>query len=321
MRADRLIALLLLLQRRSQLTAAEVAQELEVSERTARRDLEALAMSGVPIYSTAGRGGGWKLLGGARTDLSGLTADEARALFLAAGPALDNTPELKSAMRKLTGALPETFRSDAEAAATAIKIDPAGWGQLRGPAAPHLDPLTDAVVLGRQVELEYVSRGNDHTTRTISPLGLVTKRGVWYVVSNTAAGLRTFRLTRIRSVTTLDIPVDRPDDFNLEVEWERIVGEVEARQSELTVDIVADPAVIRFLRFQFVGRIDFHDPLPDGRATATISEQGPKSLAPQLAGFGNTIEIIDPPDELCDELRRLARELKERWLSDPTTPV
>ncbi len=313
MRADRLIALLLLLQTRPQVTAAEVARELEVSERTARRDLEALAMSGVPIYSTPGRGGGWKLLGGARTDLSGLNADEARALFLAAGPALESTPELKSAMRKLTGALPETFRSDAEAAATAIKVDPAGWGQLRGPAAPHLEPLTTAVISGRQVELDYVSRGNDHTTRTISPLGLVTKRGVWYIVANTAAGLRTFRLTRIRSVTPLDSPVDRPDGFDLEVEWERIVGVVKARRAGLTVDIVADPSMAGPLRFQFAGRIEFHQPLPDGRAPATISEAGPKPLAAQLAGYGNMVEIIDPPEELCDEFRRLAGELSERW--------
>lgn len=314
MRADRLIALLLLLQTRPQVTAAEVARELEVSERTARRDLEALGMSGVPIYSTAGRGGGWRLLGGARTDLTGLTADEARALFLAAGPALESTPELKSAMRKLTGALPETFRSDAEAASTAIKVDPAGWGQLRGPAAPHLEPLTAAVISGRQVELDYVSRQDEHTMRTISPLGLVTKRGVWYVVSNTTSGLRTFRLTRIVSVTPLDTPVDRPDNFDLEVEWERIVGQVEARRTGITIDVVADPTMVGPLRFQFSGRIDFHDPLPDGRARVTISEASPKALAAQLAGYGHAIELIDPSEELCAEFRRLARELNERWL-------
>lgn len=318
MRADRLIALLLLLQTRHHVTAAQVAQELEISERTARRDLEALAMSGVPIYSTPGRGGGWRLLGGAKTDLSGLTADEARALFLAAGPALENAPQLKSAMRKLSGALPETFRSDVEAAATAIKIDPAGWGQLHGPAAPHLDALTAAVVSGRQVELEYVSRSADHTTRIISPLGLVTKRGVWYVVSNTAAGLRTFRLTRIKAVTTLDTPVDRPLDFDLEVEWERIVGEVESRLADISVDIVADPTMLRPLRFQFTGRIVFHDPLADGRIRATVSENGATPLAAQLAGFGNFIEVIDPPDELSEEFRRIAGELHERWLTDST---
>src|SRR5438067_6222820 len=110
MRADRLVALLMLLQSRGHVTAGEVAQELEVSERTARRDLEALGLAGLPIYSRQGRGGGWQLAGGGRTDLSGLTAAEARALFLVAGPSSSATPEVKAALRKLVRALPETFR-------------------------------------------------------------------------------------------------------------------------------------------------------------------------------------------------------------------
>ena len=111
MRADRLVAILLLLQARGQVTAAEVAEELEVSERTARRDLEALGMAGLPIYSLQGRNGGWRLAGGGRTDLSGLTAAEARALFLVAGPSSAATPEVKAALRKLVRALPEPFRA------------------------------------------------------------------------------------------------------------------------------------------------------------------------------------------------------------------
>ena len=122
------MAILLLLQRREQVTAAEVALELEVSERTARRDLDALAMAGVPVYSMQGRGGGWRLLGGARTDLSGLTASEARALFLVAGPASTATPAVKAALRKLVRALPEPFRAQAEAAATSVVVDPRHWG-------------------------------------------------------------------------------------------------------------------------------------------------------------------------------------------------
>ena len=126
MRADRLVALLLLLQRRGKVTAAEVADELEISERTARRDLDALAMAGLPVYSIQGRGGGWQMLGGGRTDLSGLSADEARALFLVAGPQAAS-PELRAALRKLVRALPEPMRDRAEAAADAVVVDPRGW--------------------------------------------------------------------------------------------------------------------------------------------------------------------------------------------------
>ena len=134
MRADRLVAILLMLQARGQVTAAEVATELEVSERTARRDLDALGMAGLPIYSRQGRNGGWQLAGGGRTDLSGLTASEARALFLVAGPASAATPEVKAALRKLVRALPEPFRDSAEAASTAVIVDPHGWDR---PTAPR----------------------------------------------------------------------------------------------------------------------------------------------------------------------------------------
>src|ERR687897_3134835 len=128
MRADRLVATLLFLQSRGRVTAAEVADELEVSVKTARRDLEALAMAGIPVYSQPGRGGGWSLIGGARTDLSGLTAAEARTLFLVAGPSSAVTPEAKAALRKLVRALPEPFRVTAEAASTAVVLGPTGGG-------------------------------------------------------------------------------------------------------------------------------------------------------------------------------------------------
>src|SRR6185312_878630 len=153
MRADRLMAVLLLLQQREQVTAAEVARELEISERTARRDLDALSTAGVPVYATPGRGGGWRLVGGARTDLSGLTAGEARALFLVAGPASATTPAVKAALRKLVRALPEPFRTQAEAAASSLVTDPQRWGsdpvERRSP--PMLDALQDAVIRGVQV--------------------------------------------------------------------------------------------------------------------------------------------------------------------------
>ncbi len=124
-----LVAALLLMQARGQVTAAELAGELEVSVATARRDLEALSAAGIPGYPQPGRGGGWSLVGGARTDLSGLSAIEAQALFLLAGPAAAVSGEAKAALRKLVQALPQTFRADAEAAASATMIDSTRWGE------------------------------------------------------------------------------------------------------------------------------------------------------------------------------------------------
>ena len=316
MRANRLIALLLLLQTRPKVTASQVAQELEISERTARRDLEALAMSGVPIYSTPGRGGGWQLLGGAKTDLTGLSSDEAQAIFLAAGPGLDRAPELKSALRKLAGALPETFRADAEAAASAIKIDPNGWGRVGDSySPPHLETLTSAVIAGKQVTFNYESQRSAPSSRQVSPLGLVTKRNIWYLVANTSKGLRTFRLSRVRDAALLNEPVDRPVGFDLEAEWDRIVTEVESMRSSVKVDIIAEPDTARALRYQFGERITFGQAGADGRIPAHIDEVGWRPLAAQLASHGDAVEVIDPTAELRAEFERIATELSAVWLS------
>lgn len=315
MRADRLIALLLMLQTRPKVTAAEVAHELEISERTARRDLEALAISGVPIYSTAGRGGGWQLIGGAKTDLSGLSSDEARALFLAAGPALDQAPPLRSALRKLSGALPETFRAEADAAATAIKVDPTGWGRIGTYTPTHLDTLTNAVISGHQIELEYQSPRTGTSTRTISPLGLVTKRNVWYLVANTDKGLRTFRVSRVVDAKLLSSPAIRPDDFNLETEWERIITDIETMRSTIEVEVIAEQRIVKALRYQFAGRATLGDTLDDGRQLLTLTDNGVRPMAAQLACHGNGVEVVDPSPGLQAEFKRIAGELAEMWLT------
>jgi len=229
MRADRLVAILLMLQSRGQVTAAEVAQELEVSERTARRDLDALGVAGLPIYSTQGRNGGWKLAGGGRTDLSGLTASEARALFLVAGPSSAATPEIKAALRKLVRALPEPFRNDAEAASTAVVVDPTGWDRPTAPrrTPPLLDATQRAVIEGQQVTLGYRARDGAVTSRVVHPLGLAAKGTAWYLVAATDAGLRTFRVDRMSSVEPTGEAVVRPEGFDLAEAWRLIADEVD----------------------------------------------------------------------------------------------
>ena len=190
MRADRLVATLLLMQARGRVTAAELSKELEISVATARRDLEALSAAGIPVYPQPGRNGGWQLIGGARTDLSGLTAPEARALFLLVGPAASVDPEAKAALRKLVRALPETFREDAEAAAEAIVLDPAGWGAPARVRPPLVDVLQDAVVRRRRVRLTYAAWDRDPVERLVDPWGLVAKGEQWYLLGG---GSRTRR--------------------------------------------------------------------------------------------------------------------------------
>lgn len=315
MRADRLIALLMIMQTRGQVTAAEVAEELEISTRTARRDLEALAMSGVPIYSQAGRGGGWKLIGGAKTDLTGLSSDEARALFLALGREGQDNPVLEAALRKLVVAMPEGFRDDAVAATSAIRVDPTGWGQIGPVHTPRfLDDLSEAVIGAYQVEMRYARPGADATDRIVHPLGLVTKRGIWYLVANTAKGIRTFRLSRVKAVTALDDAVDRPDDFDLDATWQSIVTKVESYRGDIQVTVLADPSVVRPLQYIFAKRHELIGERADGRIEFSIVEFAARPLAAQLAGFGSAVEIIDPPADVAAEMSRLATELSEQWL-------
>jgi hypothetical protein len=203
MRADRLITALLLMQGRGRVTATELADELEVSVSTARRDLEALSSAGIPFYPQPGRGGGWSLIGGARTDLSGLSAAEAQALFLLVGPAAAVSDEAKAALRKLVRALPQTFRADAEAAASATMIDPTRWGERDRHRPEMVDLLQAAVIRRRKVRLTYINSARQRTERLVDPWGLVDKDDTWYLLAGTERGQRTFRVDRI-------LEADRP---------------------------------------------------------------------------------------------------------------
>jgi predicted DNA-binding transcriptional regulator YafY len=314
MRADRLMAVLFLLQQREQVTAAEVARDLEVSERTARRDLDALAMAGVPVYSMPGRGGGWRLVGGARTDLSGLTAGEARALFLVAGPASAATPAVKAALRKLVQALPEPFRVQAQAAAASLVNDPHQWGSNRVEHRPprFLDELQDAVIRGVQVRLGYVDNTVAETGRTVHPLGIVAKGSVWYLVSHTEAGRRTFRVDRVSSVDPTGDPVHRPGDFDLAGSWREIADEVDRRRTPLEARAVCAPDAIGLLRMGFGGRLEVGGATTGGRIEVVIRGYDEHTLAGELAGLIDWLEVIGPPG-VRDHLASIGNALAERY--------
>lgn len=308
------MAILLLLQQRTQVTAAEVARELEVSERTARRDLDALAVAGVPVYSVQGRGGGWRLVGGARTDLSGLTAPEARALFQVAGSASAATPEVKAALRKLVQALPEPFRVDAEAAASSLVIDPQRWGSSRieRREPPFLDELQDAVIRGVQVRLGYVDRDGAETERMVHPLGIVAKGPQWYLVAGTAAGRRTFRIDRVSSVVTTDEPVDRPEGFDLAAIWREIADEVDRRRMPLEIQGTCAPDGLGLLRMALGDRLDVGGTTDDGRIEVVIRGPNEYAVAGELAGLIEWLDVTSPP-EVRTRLAAIGRQLTERY--------
>jgi len=315
-RADRLVAIVLLLQTHGQMTAGDLAERLEASERTIRRDLDALSGAGVPVYAQRGRGGGWALLGGHRIDLSGLTTEEAQALFLVAGPqalaGLGVGPGVKSALRKLLAALPAPLRESAEAANAAVHIDATRWGRSEEQQPRYLDPLRRAVVAGVQVDLAYTKPGQQEPTRRrIHPYGLVSKAGVWYLLAGSEAGLRTFRVSRVRGVTATEEAVERPEDFDLAQAWEEVRTNLPGRYGGLAVDISAEPGVGRMLAAALAGwaRIEpVAGEQQEGRERYTATFPNPSAAAAELARFGGRVEVMSPP-VVRAELARLGEEL------------
>ncbi|MFI7705344.1 helix-turn-helix transcriptional regulator [Nonomuraea sp. NPDC049480] len=314
MRADRLVAALLLLQTRGRVTAAELAEELEISLATARRDLDALSAAGIPVYPQPGRGGGWQLVGGARTDLSGLTAAEARALFLLLGPATTAAPQLTSALRKLMRALPATFRADAEAAAQAVVSDAVRWGEVGREPPGLVENLQGAVVRRSKVRLAYTGRGGRSTERLVDPLGLVDKDGVWYLLAGTEAGRRTFRVDRIAEAVVTDLPAERPGDFDLTEEWERVVDEVEQRRSLVSAVVLIEARYVHVLRDQFGRHCEVLGQEDGGRVRVRVAAPMALSIAEHLAGWGARVEVVEP-ESVRAELARIGAELVARYVS------
>jgi len=311
MRADRLVATLLLMQARGRVTAAELAGELETSVATARRDLEALSAAGIPVYPQAGRGGGWQLLGGARTDLSGLTSAEARALFLLVGPAASVVPEAKSALRKLVRALPVTFRAEAAAAADAVVIDPARWGRPRRERRPLVRQLQEAVVRGRRVRLSYRGWDREPVERLVDPWGLVEKNEVWYLLGGVGGALHTYRVERIVEAVVTDEAAERPADFDLVEAWETVVREVNRERHRASAIVVADAAIVPYLREQFGEQGVTDAPLEDHRTRLRVTAPTESIIARGLAGWGEYLDVLEPLS-LREELKRLGTELVER---------
>jgi predicted DNA-binding transcriptional regulator YafY len=261
----------MLLQTRGQVTAAEVAEELEISERTARRDLDALGMAGLPIYSLQGRNGGWRLAGDGKIDLSGLSAPEVRALFLLAGPAAA-TPEIKAALRKLVRALPEPMRADAQAATTAVIVETGGWDRnstQQNRAVPEfLEVVQNAVITGMQATLAYVARDGSSSTRNVHPLGVAAQGSIWYLVADTENGMRTFRVDRMRAFDLTKESVVRPEGFVLSEAWKLITDQVNEKRLPMTAHCLVAPNRIPLLRARLGTRLRIGGPV--GSATSNV---------------------------------------------------
>jgi predicted DNA-binding transcriptional regulator YafY len=295
-RATRLVSLLLLLQTRGQQTATELGGLLEVSVRTVHRDVEALVAAGVPIEAVRGPAGGYRLAGGYRTRLTGLTADEAQALFAAGmpGPAaeLGLGGELAAARLKVLAALPAELQERAAHAQRLFHLDTRGWFRA-GDRVPHLPALASAAWGGHRVRLRY-REGTKVVRRTVDPLGLVLKGGAWYLVARRSAGMRVYRISRVVSARALEVGFERPPGFELDRFWDEWTRAFEQTRPRVEVTVRVAEQVRRYLPGE--GRIE-----PDGSVTVTFESLG--DAYRELLRFGADAEVLAPP-----ELRRRVAE-------------
>ncbi|MET8808603.1 YafY family protein [Streptomyces sp. NPDC004546] len=324
MKSDRLLSILLLLQTRGRVPAHELADRLEVSVRTIYRDIEALSASGVPVYAERGRHGGIELLAGFRTDVTGLTADESRALFILAAQgahaALGLDAALGSALRKVMAALPAPHRPAAEVTSRRILVDATRWKS--GPQqAVDLEVLQDAVFADRRLRLRYRHSGDrEPRTYTVDPYGLVAKAGVWYLVADRRGAPRLFRADRIRSARPLDEPVRRRPGVELADVWEVLRRQVEDRPED-GIDVTVRVRRARLDMFQRVMAAQLTElPDDDGESdwvTARLTFPVPRAVR-QLLAFFDQVELLDPPEARA-ELLAAARSVTALYQEDPST--
>lgn len=250
MKADRLLSVLLLLQARGRATERELAERLEVSQRTIHRDLEALSAANVPVLALRGSQGGWELAEGWRTQVPALEANELRALVMAQPRALGH-PRLRaaaeSALNKLMAALPGSMREEAAVMRERMHVDPAGWWEA-GEDVSGLPLVQDAVMRERRLTFDYTRADGEASARTVDPLGMVAKGSSWYLVARDPKGMRTFRVSRMREVTMLATGFKRPKRFDLAEHWKKSMSELEGKRRGYAAVLVVKEGAAKWLR-------------------------------------------------------------------------
>ena len=321
MRASRLLSLQMLLETRGRMSATALAGALEISVRTLYRDVDQLSAAGVPIYAERGRNGGFALLPGWKTTLTGLTPSEAQAVFLSGlpGPAQDLGlgSDVEGARLKLLAALPAAWRDDAQRVSARLHLDPVDWYRESDPT-PHLPTVAAAVWGGHQLTLRYAS-WKDTVERTVSPLGLVLKAGAWYLVASPLdadeRGPRTYRVSNILAATALDQPVRRPARFDLPGYWAQSIRRFESGLYTGEAALLATPAGLQGLRAlsSAVARAVAAAPpsrRSDGRVAITIPIESVEHACGQLMRLSPQVQVLRPAAlrrALVERVRATAR--------------
>jgi predicted DNA-binding transcriptional regulator YafY len=295
LRADRLLSVLLLLQAHGRLTGRELAERLEVSERTVHRDMESLSASGVPVFALRGAQGGWQLEITWRTQVPGLDEAELRALLMAQ-PRVIGDRRLASAaeraLEKLMAALPASLREQATSIRQRLYVDTTGWR----PSQENLTMLPivqDAVSRDRKLAITYCKPNGERSERTVDPLGLVAKGSAWYLVANTPAGMRTFRVSRMERATPLKQPCRRPRNFNLAAYWTSMTKELSETWKRFPATLRLEPRAAKWMltwhHAKAVAAADLR-----GWITVDLDFESEEEARFVVLGLGTRVEIVEP---------------------------
>lgn len=303
LRAGRMVSIVLLLQSEGKLTSKQLAERLEVTERTILRDMEELSGAGVPVYAERGPQGGWLLTEGYRAGLTGLHADELAALLLSSqGEALGDLGQrqsLEAGMRKLMAAATDAARRNIEMVQSKIHIDGAGWHAKKYGKEQHpfLPIVQEAVWEERELRIAY-DRDGAAGDRVLRPLGLVAKRNVWYVVALTEENeLRTFRLSRLKSAELLAERFHAPEDFNLAAYWERSLADFKERLPRYPAVLRVKKQLLRHLEAErYVLSVQVAaEAAAEGWAKVKVEFETPESACKIIMSYGAGMEALEPP--------------------------
>ncbi|GAB3768209.1 helix-turn-helix transcriptional regulator [Microlunatus parietis] len=320
MRADRLVSLVLLLRQSGRLSATTLARELEVSTRTVLRDIEALSAAGVPVYAERGRHGGFALLPGFRTELTGLNHDEALALLIAGSrrgaEAFGLGSALASAMLKVVDALPDGYRDTAAGVAERLLIDPETDLLARRLVADEvpdavLAAIRRAVLAGHKLRIHYEAADQPPAWRTVDPIGLVNVRGQGYLLATRSGEDRTYRLSRVRAAEELAEPADRPQRVDLDRAWRDRSTRFRTGGDQVTVQALVAP----HRREEIAGTalaVITERTEPDGRVRLELTFQDQRHALWALWQLGQDAEAL-APSSLRAELRERAAAIAARY--------
>ena len=291
------MSVLLLLQARGQVTERELAEQLEVSQRTIHRDLESLSAARIPVSAIRGAQGGWQLEKGWRTHVPGLDEAELNALLMAQPRGLGNNPRLaaaaQSALNKLMAAMPEPMKAQAAHLQQRLHVDPTGWRDT-GEDLSMLAAVQDAVARYRKLTFDYTKADGEQSSRTVDPLGLVSKGLTWYLVASTAKGMRTFRVSRMKRVTVLAVGFERPVRFDLVEHWKASTAELNSKRAGYRVVLSLTEDAARRVQTWCVTKPLAVRKAEADRVMLQVDFDNDREARFIVLGFGSAVRVIEP---------------------------